>query len=318
MPTETRARADLTDIPVSKIDRNPENPRIFFRAAELETLLNSIRRHGVQVPISVYKERGRYVLIDGERRWRCSLKLNKQSIPALVQEKPDALHNLLLMFNIHALREQWDLLTIALKLPRVIGLLRDRLKREPTEKDIAEETGLPRAPIRRSRLLIEMPQEYRDQLLADLKKPKSHQQLSEDFFIELERALKTVERALPRALANKNQARDVLIEKYKQKVIPNLVDLRYIPKIARASKVSSDERRAVSVLQNLFQPNSYSPKEAYEQSVSDAYTERELIGRIEGIVGRLEALDFGSLEPSFRATLRSLLDRLAAVAAKLS
>lgn len=318
MPTLTRATADLTDIPINKIDRNPENPRIFFRAAELETLLNSIRRHGVQVPISVYKERGRYVLIDGERRWRCSLKLNKKTIPALVQEKPDALHNLLLMFNIHALREQWDLLTIALKLPRVIGLLQDRLKREPSEKDIIEETGLPRAAIRRSRLLMEMPQEYRDQLLTDLQKPKNQQQLSEDFFIELERALKTVERALPQALGSKNQARDVLIEKYKKKVIPNLVDLRYIPNIARASKVSSDEQRAVSVLRNLFQPNSYSPKEAYEQSVSDAYTERELLGRIEGIVERLEALDFRSLEPSFRALLRSLLARLTTLAAKLS
>ena len=189
------------------------------------------------MPISVDKERGRYVLIDGERRWRCSLKLNKKTIPALVQDKPDALGNLLLMFNIHALREQWDLLTIALKLPRVIGLLRRRFKKDPTEKDIAEETGLPRASIRRSRLLMDMPQEYRDQLLTDLQKPKNQQQLSEDFFIELERALKTVERALPAALANKNVARDVLIEKYKKRAIPNLVDLQYIPKIARASKV---------------------------------------------------------------------------------
>src|SRR5216684_1767295 len=116
----------LTDVLTERVDRNPENPRVFFRAAELETLVNSIRRHGVQVPIAVYKERGRYVLIDGERRWRCSLKLNKKEIPALVQEKPDALTNLLLMFNIHALREQWDLLTIALKLPRVIKLLSER------------------------------------------------------------------------------------------------------------------------------------------------------------------------------------------------
>jgi len=318
MPIPTKVNADLTDIAVNKIDRNPENPRIFFRAAELETLLNSIRRHGVQVPISVYKEHGRYVLIDGERRWRCSLKLNKKTIPALVQDKPDALHNLLLMFNIHALREQWDLLTIALKLPRVISLLQDRLKKEPTEKDIAEETGLPRAAIRRSRFLMDMPQEYRDQLLTDLQKPKSQQQLSEDFFIELERALKTVERALPQALDSKDRARDILIEKYKTKVIPNLVDLRFIPKIARAFKVSADEQRAVSVLRKLFQPNNYSPKEAFEQSVSDAYTERDLIGRMVTLVERLEGLDFNSLDSEFRTSLRELLRRLTDLTAKLS
>jgi ParB family chromosome partitioning protein len=308
----------LTDVLTEKIDRNPENPRVFFRPAELETLLNSIRRHGVQVPISVYKERGRYVLIDGERRWRCSLKLNKKTIPALVHDKPSALGNLLLMFNIHSLREQWDLLTIALKLPRVIDLLQSREGREPTEKDISEETGLPRATIRRSRLLMEMPAEYRDQLLDDLQRPKNQQLLSEDFFIEMERALKTVERALPKALLNKNVARDVLIEKYKKKVIPNLVDLRFIPKIARASKVSADEDRAVKVLRTLFERNSYSPKKAYEQSVSEAYTERDLIVRIESLVQRLEELDLRSVEPEFRHSLRQLLQRLIALMEKMS
>jgi len=65
----------LQQILVDNIDRNPENPRIFFRQQELDELTESIRRHGVQVPIAVYKEAGRYVLIDGERRWRCSLIL---------------------------------------------------------------------------------------------------------------------------------------------------------------------------------------------------------------------------------------------------
>lgn len=318
MSVATVSKPELMDIPVDQIDRNPENPRIFFRTAEMETLLNSIRRRGVQVPISVYKEHGRYVLIDGERRWRCALKLNKKTIPALVEDKPDALGNLLLMFNIHALREQWDLLTIAVKLPRVIDLLKATENREPTEKDIADETGLPRAVIRRSRLLMEMPQEYRDDLLQDLQKPKKQQQLSEDFFIELERALKTVERALPNALESKNRARDVLIEKYKKKVIPNLVDLRYIPKIARASKVSADEHQAVTVLKNLFKPNDYSPREAFEQSVSGAYTGRELVTRIESIVNRLEVLQPDSLEPEFRSPLRHLLKRLIKLLDKLT
>lgn len=317
-PGQLADRTELTDIPVDKIDRNPENPRIFFRASELETLLNSIRRHGVQVPISVYKDRNRYVLIDGERRWRCSLKLNKRTIPALIQEKPDALRNLLLMFNIHALREQWDLLTIAIKLPRIIALLRTQLGNEPTEKDIAEETGLPRASIRRSRLLMDLPDQYRDQLLADLQRPKNRQELSEDFFIEMERALKTVERSLPQALPSKNSARDVLIEKYKTKVIANLVDLRCIPKIARASKVSSDEERAVEVLKDVFSSNDYSPRDAYEESVSGAYTERDLLSRIDAITKRLETLDVGRLDPAFRSLLRDHLQRLAALYRKLS
>lgn len=110
----------LREIPPDKIKRNPENPRLFFRDEEMDTLTASIKRYGIQVPITVYADGSDFILIDGERRWRCARKLNLPRIPALVQEKPTRLENLLLMFNIHALREQWDYLTIA-RTPRRDG-----------------------------------------------------------------------------------------------------------------------------------------------------------------------------------------------------
>src|ERR1017187_9800389 len=96
----------LQQISPDEIERNPENPRLAFRQDEMENLMVSIARHGVQVPVSVYKEAGKYRLLDGERRWRCAKKLNLRFIPALVQAKPSELQNLVLMYNIHALREQ--------------------------------------------------------------------------------------------------------------------------------------------------------------------------------------------------------------------
>ena len=126
----------LAHIKVDSISTNPENPRTAFRQEELEQLQESIRQFGVQVPIAVYKSKGAYVLIDGERRWRCASKLNMKTIPALVQDEPTDLENLLLMFNIHALREQWDLLTIALKLPKNIDLMKEDNDREPNETEL--------------------------------------------------------------------------------------------------------------------------------------------------------------------------------------
>ena len=184
--------SELRQIPVNAIVRNPDNPRILFRQGELEQLLESIRLYGVQVPISVYRQGQKFVLIDGERRWKCALKLNKKTIPALIQDKPTPLTNLLLMFNIHALREQWDLFTIAMKLPKVIALLESKLGTKANERQIANETGLARSVIRRSKLLIDLPNQYKDMILSELNKPKSKQKLTEDLFIELERALKTV------------------------------------------------------------------------------------------------------------------------------
>src|SRR6266498_204922 len=118
------SEAELRQIPVEKIDRNTQNPRLIFRQEEIEQLLESIRLYGVQVPISVYKSGSRFVLIDGERRWLCCSKLNLRTVPALVQPEPSRLENLLLMFNIHSLREQWDFLTVAMKLPTIIELMR--------------------------------------------------------------------------------------------------------------------------------------------------------------------------------------------------
>lgn len=299
----------LQDVPTSLIDRNPENPRLVFRPGELEQLSDSIRVYGVQVPIAVYKEGRRYVLIDGERRWRCSLKLNKPTIPAIVQDKPDPLRNLLLMFNIHALREQWDLLTIAMKLPRIIDLVRAETGAEPNERSLAERTGLGRAVIRRSKLLLDLPERYRQMILEELKRPKRSQKLSEDLFIELERSLRVVEQQLPELIKDKDRVRDVLLDKYRKNVIGNIVQFRQIAKIARSEKVQVEKRTARKVLTKLFNDNDYSVERAYSESVSVAYEERDLLTRIKSLVDRLTEFDREDLDDDVREQLRFLVQK---------
>ncbi len=304
------AHSNLREIPVGDIDRNPENPRLLFRAGELEQLMESIRLYGVQVPISVYRDGKRFVLIDGERRWRCSVKLNRPTIPALIQEKPAPLTNLLLMFNIHSLREQWDLMTVALKLPRVVGLLEKELGHRPNEREVAEATGLPRAVLRRSRLLADLPQQYKDQILVELNKPKPQQRVTEDFFIEMERALTTVERALPDVIPDKDRVRRVLIEKYKKKTIGNIVQFRQLGKIARAERVEVSENNAKQVLTKLFTKNGYSIEQAYNESVSAAYVERDVKARIQGLVERLSAFTPADIDDDLRGELQILLEQV--------
>jgi ParB family transcriptional regulator, chromosome partitioning protein len=298
MPNDASA-AELKQLPIDSIDRNPENPRLVFRPGELEDLLD--------------KEGRRYVLIDGERRWRCSLKLNRPTIPALVQPKPDPLGNLLLMFNIHSLREQWDLLTIALKLQRVVELLTDSLAHPPSEKEISEQTGLNRSIIRRCKLLIELPQKYKDQILAELNKPKAQQKITEDLFIEMERALRTVERAMPSLIPDKESVRAILLKKYNSGVINNRVHFRDIAKIARAEKVGSDTRTAAQHLQRLFQDNAYSISEAFQNSVGDAYKDRDVGTRVTSLLGLLEALQPDEIDDELKTKLHQLEQRLDAI-----
>ena len=48
------------------------------------------------------------------------------------------------MYNIHALREQWDYFTIASKLVRVIELFGSERGRQRNEVELSNETGLSR------------------------------------------------------------------------------------------------------------------------------------------------------------------------------
>ncbi len=168
----------LRSISPGDILPNPENPRIVFRQEEMESLMLSIDKHGIQVPLTVYKDAGRYYLLDGERRWRCANKLNLKSVPVLIQEKPTELENLIIMYNIHALREQWDYFTIATKLERIISLTESNSGRKPNEAELSETTGLTRGAIRRCYLLLDLPNDFKELLIDELNKPKSKQRLS--------------------------------------------------------------------------------------------------------------------------------------------
>ncbi|WP_161662563.1 ParB/RepB/Spo0J family partition protein [Brucella rhizosphaerae] len=289
---DRQPHGQLKDLSPDKIRRNPENPRLFFRPEEMDTLMASIRRFGIQVPLTVYEEGDEYVLIDGERRWRCSLKLNLKRVPALVQPKPSPLNNLLLMFNIHALREQWDYLTIANKLPNVIALFElDNDGRTPNESELSDITGLTRGQIRRCRLLFDLPEMYRKQLEEELSLPKHLQRLSEDFFIEMERALKTVQNRVPSAIPNLNDARDALILKFRDGTINNITDFRKLSKIATSiSNVGVRESKAKKAIDDIFDlSKKVSIHDVWTEQFEMRYDERKIKLSIDSVYEYLDA-----------------------------
>lgn len=285
-----RQQSYLDHISPDRIKQNHDNPRLFFRPEEMDTLMASIRRYGIQVPVSVYEDDGKFVLIDGERRWRCARKLNIERIPALVQPKPTPLQNLLLMFNIHALREQWDYLTIANKLPDVISLFEKENGREPNEEELSEVTGLTRGQIRRCRFLLDLPDQYKEMLKDELSLPKQTQKLSEDFFIEMERALKTVKTRVPSAVHNINSARNALIKKFRAGVIDNITDFRKLSKIATSIRnLGVKESKARAAIVNILDPSSStSIQEVFAEQFEIRYDERKIALNIDSIYEYLE------------------------------
>lgn len=78
---------DSTDIALSLIDPFPGHPFRVQEDAEMEELVESIREHGVLVPVILRKHgAGRYQIVAGHRRCFASRKLQKETVPAVVKD----------------------------------------------------------------------------------------------------------------------------------------------------------------------------------------------------------------------------------------
>ena len=78
-----------THILVHKIERNPHQPRKIFREDEIQQLADSIYENGQIAPIVVREIGDKYELIVGERRWRATQLLKKETISAIVIQADD-------------------------------------------------------------------------------------------------------------------------------------------------------------------------------------------------------------------------------------
>jgi ParB/RepB/Spo0J family partition protein len=310
------ASTKLKLISPSDIRPNPENPRLIFRQDEMESLMLSIDRHGIQVPLTVYQEGSSYTLLDGERRWRCAKKLNLKSVPAIIQDKPTELQNLVLMYNIHALREQWDYYTIASKLERVISLYERENGEAPNEIILSQLTGLTRGAIRRCQLLIDLPDRFKEMLVSELEKPKSQQRLTEDFFLEMQKALKAVTRRLPEYETRIDEIRDTLVKKFRERTISAVTDFRQLSKIATAvDSLGVAQQEARRALDKIFNPASrVTIREAYEGTVQFEYDERKAGRHVATLLDFLDEVESEdreeSLDQEFVESLTRLYERL--------
>ena len=80
----------LTEVDIDLIRPNPNQPRKHFDEAALNELADSIKKHGLIMPIVVNQmQDGKYMIIAGERRYRASRIAGKTKIPVVVREYDD-------------------------------------------------------------------------------------------------------------------------------------------------------------------------------------------------------------------------------------
>jgi ParB family transcriptional regulator, chromosome partitioning protein len=157
---------------------NPHNPRLLFDRKPLDVLKSSIEKVGILVPLTVYRSgsQGTDVILDGQRRWLCAKELKLPQVPVNRVAEPTTVQNIVTMFQIHKLREDWELMPTALKLELLMKELQER-----DVKRLAELTGLDVAVVSRCKKLLSYPKRYQDMMLD----PDPKKREKADFFIEL-------------------------------------------------------------------------------------------------------------------------------------
>ncbi|MDO5142847.1 MAG: ParB/RepB/Spo0J family partition protein [Eubacteriales bacterium] len=160
--TESAAATDgVAQLPLVRIEPNPDQPRKQFDATSLDELAESIRLHGVITPITVRPadKDGYYQIIAGERRWRAARQAGLSEIPAMVlQASESELMELALIENLQ--REDLNPIEEAEGYERLIdqfGL---------TQEDVARRVVKSRSAVANALRLLGLPPEVREMVAA--------------------------------------------------------------------------------------------------------------------------------------------------------
>lgn len=144
--------AELSYLPIDKIEPNPNQPRKEFDATALDELCQSIRENGVIVPITVKKEKDKYILIAGERRYRACKQAGLKQIPAYIKvATQQEIMEMALVENMQ--REDLNAIEIALSLKALIE------ECNLTQEKMSERIGKNRSTITNYLRLLKLPAE---------------------------------------------------------------------------------------------------------------------------------------------------------------
>lgn len=81
----TKIGGAQTELELSKIYPNPNQPRKTFDQKALEELADSIKVHGLIQPIIVNESGDKYMIIAGERRWRACQMAGLTAVPVIIK-----------------------------------------------------------------------------------------------------------------------------------------------------------------------------------------------------------------------------------------
>jgi ParB family transcriptional regulator, chromosome partitioning protein len=136
----------VLEVPLHRIERNPDQPRASFDEAQLGELAASIAVHGVLQPVIVHElADGGYQLVAGERRLRAARLAGLETIPAIVRDGQPGESSLELALIENLQREDLNPIETALAYRELIdrfGLTHEAVARQVGKSRVAVSNAL--------------------------------------------------------------------------------------------------------------------------------------------------------------------------------
>ncbi len=273
----------VKSLSTDQLRANPHNPRMLFDRDDMHVLRDSIKRVGILVPLTVYREKstGNYVILDGQRRWMCAQDVGLKNISVNEVAEPTLVQNIVTMFQIHKLRADWELMPTALKLQLLMRTLK-----EVQGTRLAELTGLDEAVVVRCKKLLSYDRKYQDMMLdADPDK-----RVKADFFIELY-AVRNDREVNKFPWFKKNRFTDDMLKKLEAKGIKAVTDFRivkqHINNAVKAKKTAAISKR----LQAFAAQPSLTPDYLSIESAEVAAEAKKVLKSVERLYGQISDID---------------------------
>lgn len=145
--------ANIIDVDITKIDRNPNQPRKTFKEDTLREMAGSIATYGVLQPLIVIKtENDRYQVIAGERRFRAAYMAGIKKIPVIVRNlTPQQIQEISLIENLQ--REELNAIEAA------EGMRELMENYSLTQDEVAQRIGKSRPYVTNTLRLLQLPEE---------------------------------------------------------------------------------------------------------------------------------------------------------------
>lgn len=327
---------DFAHIPISDITPNPRNPRginIEVDDPKMSYLKDSIKEFGVMVPIVVSKrEKGDYLLIDGERRYWASKALGLERIPAYIVDGEGALSEndiLFRMFQIHHNREQWGpvqqcaalefVFQKTVKRPEIESIHDEKARIKAIVEEIVRTTGIEeRTAINRIYFLL-WPEAIKKHLY------QNPEEKGYWYICEIEEKIIIPARENYPEYFKKvpvDEVRQALFEKIKHHSVDKATDVRKVAPFFRTNMSKAKDRAAVvSSLAHLTTQRDMTYAEAEEDLLKHfpefhkrgPVSPRRLHNLIVGLKDAFDGFDFGSLwtaKKRAKAMPREIVDAL--------